>query len=198
VVAADAVPDVSSTGPVAGAAPVPTVAPTAGLAASRPPSTTDVPGVAGQLVDVLSPPRPTAGGTYTVTIALHPDELGEVRATVTAGDDQVTVRLVASTGDGDDALRQALPQLHAGLSAGGQRTTVTVGGRGQGSSAEWTTGQPAADDRAGARPDPGSMATSSGGPSVDDPTAGGSRSPTGTPTTGGGTTGPQRRIDVRV
>jgi flagellar hook-length control protein FliK len=79
-----------------------------------------MPGVAGQLVDVLSPPRATAGGTYTVTIALHPEELGEVRATVTAGEDQVTVRLVAATGDGDDALRQALSQLHADLSVGGR------------------------------------------------------------------------------
>ena len=128
-------------------------------------------------------PRPTAAGTYTVTIALHPEELGEVRATVTAGEDQVTVRLVAATGDGDDALRQALSQLHADLSVGGQRTTVTVGGRGGDVSTGWTAGQPTADGQADGRPDAEDAAAN--GASTGDAPAGrdgrrpGRRSPTG-------------------
>jgi hypothetical protein len=162
----------------------------------RPPSTTDMPGVAGQLVDVLSPPRPTAGGTYTVTIALHPDELGEVRATVTAGEDQVTVRLVAATGDGDDALRQALSQLHADLSIGGQRTTVTVGGRGDDAPTGWTAGQPTADGQADGRPEPKNGAAANGA-SVGDTPAGRDGPPTGS-TVADGTTGTERLIDVRV
>jgi len=165
----------------------PSVAAPAAAPSVRPPSAVDVPGVAGQLVSVLSPPRPAAGGTYTVTIALHPENLGEVRATVTAGDDQITVRLMATTGDGDDAIRQAMPQLHAGLSIGGQRTTVTVGGQGGGGSAQWTTGRPAADDHA----DGGSRSTGpvvvSGKPTV-------APSPTVVTATGS----VQRRIDVRV
>jgi flagellar hook-length control protein FliK len=156
-----------------------------------------MPGVAGQLVDVLSPPRPTAGGTYTVTIALHPEELGEVRATVTAGEDQVTVRLVAATGDGDDALRQALSQLHADLSIGGQRTTVTVGGHGDDASTGWTAGQPTADGQAGGRPDAKDAATATNGASTGDTPAGRGGPPTGS-TVASGTTGTKRLIDVRV
>gem|GEM_PF-4395281 len=162
-----------------------------------------MPGVAGQLVKVLAAPRPTGQGTYTVTIALHPDELGEVRATVTAGEDQVMVRLMASTGDGDEALRQALPQLHAGLSTGGQRTSVTVGGQGDGGGARWTTGRAATDDGAGRGPDgPGGPALSVLGDTV--PLAPGTApSALGgaglvTDGTGGAARPPSRLIDVRV
>ncbi|MGH9082042.1 MAG: flagellar hook-length control protein FliK [Acidimicrobiales bacterium] len=85
-----------------------------------------MPGVAGQLVRVLSAPRPTPGGTYTVTVSLRPESLGAVTATVTAGQGQVSVRLLATTTDGADAIRVALPQLHQALSAEGQRATVSL------------------------------------------------------------------------
>ncbi|MGH9109122.1 MAG: flagellar hook-length control protein FliK, partial [Acidimicrobiales bacterium] len=91
-----------------------------------------VPGVAGQLVSVLSAPRPTANGTYSVSVALHPESLGTVQATVTAGQDQVTVRLVAATNAGSDAIRSALPQLHEALAASGQRASVSLAGGGAG------------------------------------------------------------------
>lgn len=111
----------TGTGPVA---PGPAPAATAG------PAPGDMPGVAGQLVRVLSAPRPLANGTYTVTVSLHPESLGTVQATVTAGDARVSVQLVATTSDGALAIRQSLPELHEALAAGGQPTTVTVSGGG--------------------------------------------------------------------
>lgn len=85
-----------------------------------------MPGVAGQLVQVLSPPRLLANGTYTVTVTLHPESLGTVQATVTASDARLSVQLVASTNDAADAIRQGLPELHEALSSSGQPATVTV------------------------------------------------------------------------
>lgn len=86
--------------------------------------------MAGQLVRVLSAPRPLANGTYTVTVSLHPESLGTVQATVTASDARVSVQLVATTSDGALAIRQSLPELHEALAAGGQPATVTVSGGG--------------------------------------------------------------------
>jgi flagellar hook-length control protein FliK len=91
-----------------------------------------LPGVASQLVSVLSPLRTGPGGTQSVTVLLHPAELGDVRATVTVSGDQVTVRLLASTTEGASALRSALPDLHSGLSQDGQRSTVLLGDPGAG------------------------------------------------------------------
>lgn len=90
----------------------------------------EMPGVAGQLVQVLSPPRLLANGTYTVTVTLHPESLGTVQATVIASDARLSVQLVASTNDAADAIRQGLSELHEALSSGGQPATVTVSGGG--------------------------------------------------------------------
>lgn len=98
-----------------------------------------MPGVAGQLVRVLSAPRPVANGTYTVRISLHPESLGTVQATVTGSDTRLSVQLVASTSDGADALRQSLPELREALSANGPQAAVTVsGGTSQGSQGSGT------------------------------------------------------------
>lgn len=96
-----------------------------------------MPGVVGQLVNVLSPPRPTANVTYTVTVSLRPESLGEVQATVTAGQNQVAVRLVATTPSGAAAIQQALPQLHEALSTGGQRASVTLSGSNSGAPSQF-------------------------------------------------------------
>ena len=85
-----------------------------------------LPGVAGQLVDVLSAPRQGADGSFVVTVALHPAALGAVRATVIAKGSQVSVQLVPSTAEGADALRLALPDLRSALSSNGQQVQVTV------------------------------------------------------------------------
>ncbi|MGH9048049.1 MAG: flagellar hook-length control protein FliK, partial [Acidimicrobiales bacterium] len=107
-----------------------------------------MPGVAGQLVSVLSPPRPTANGTYTVTVSLHPESLGEVQATVTAGHDQVSVRLVAINPTGAAAIQQALPQLQEALSTAGQRTSITLAGPPNGGAGQ--QGSPAGSNGGGA------------------------------------------------
>jgi flagellar hook-length control protein FliK len=99
--------------------------------------TTPLPGVSSQIVSVLAPLRTSAGGTQTVTIVLHPDELGDVRATITVSGDQTTVRLVASTSEATSALRASLPDLQSGLSSDGQRSTILLGDPGSnGSTAE--------------------------------------------------------------
>src|SRR5262249_27380759 len=56
------------------------------------PTASNLPGVASQLTTVLSPLRHGANGTQTLTIALHPDGLGAVRATVTIDENQLVVR----------------------------------------------------------------------------------------------------------
>ncbi|MHB1776966.1 MAG: flagellar hook-length control protein FliK [Acidimicrobiales bacterium] len=84
------------------------------------------PGVASQLVSVLSPLRALPGGGQAVTIGLHPEALGEVRATIVTVADQVTVRLEASTDAGREALRQALPDLGQHLSSNGQKAAVVL------------------------------------------------------------------------
>lgn len=217
-------------GPSKAGAPAPTDAPQAGVApaAFRPVAATGsssspapgapaadegMPGVAGQLIQVLSAPRPVANGNYTVTVALHPESLGTVQATVIAGEQQVAVHLVASTGTGADALRLALPALHEALAASGQQATVSVaaGGPGTGSGTEHSLGQQAAWTSAdghgaqsgqGAQGGPGGQGGRAGGPASG---AGPGRAAAGVPGRRG-SAGPQatvrpddaRLVDVRV
>ena len=94
--------------------------------ASAPGNSEPLPGVAGQLLEVLSAPRLSAGGTCTVRVALHPSALGEVRATVSAGRGALSVGLEASTADGLEAIRRSLPELHETLAASGGRAVVSV------------------------------------------------------------------------
>ena len=103
----------------------------------------DMPGVAAQLVRVISVPRVTAEGTYTVQVVLHPVELGEVSARITARESGLSVHLVAASDLGTEALQRALPELRTALSAFGTKTTVTLGTRrahGTGRSSSWPTG----------------------------------------------------------
>jgi flagellar hook-length control protein FliK len=115
------------------------------------PGTADsLPGVASQLVTMLSPLRALPGGGQVVTIGLHPQELGVVRATIVASADQVTVRLDAATDAGRQALRQALPELGQHLSSTGQRAVVVLADdRGGGRSGGQTTGGPPRDGGSG-------------------------------------------------
>ncbi len=91
-----------------------------------------LPGVASQLVSVLAPLRPTPAGGHTVTIALEPAGLGEVRATIVSGPNDLVVRLAAATVDGERAVRAALPELQANLTSGGEHATVVLADTGQG------------------------------------------------------------------
>ncbi len=117
--------------PAAAAAPAPAArpAPAPGPAlapGANPEPSQSLPGVAGQLVRVLSAPRQVADGGFTVTVALHPSSLGTVRATVVAGPDRVSVQLAPTTAEGADALRLALPDLKSALSSSGQQVQVTL------------------------------------------------------------------------
>ncbi|MHB1599762.1 MAG: flagellar hook-length control protein FliK [Acidimicrobiales bacterium] len=96
-------------------------------APDRPASGAQLPGVASQIVSVLAPLRATPAGTQSVTIALHPADLGTVQATLVLRDGTLTVRLVASTSAGTAALHAALPDLQSGLTANGERSSVLLG-----------------------------------------------------------------------
>ena len=115
--------------PTAAPAPAARPAPAPGPAlapGANPEPSQSLPGVAGQLVRVLSAPRQVADGGFTVTVALHPSSLGTVRATVVAGPDRVSVQLAPTTAEGADALRIALPDLKSALSSSGQQVQVTL------------------------------------------------------------------------
>lgn len=104
------------------------VAPASPAAPPTPPggSPASLPGVASQLLSVIGPLRGSATGTQSLTVLLHPEQLGEVRATVSSGNGQLVVRLAASTADGTDALRSALPSLQSGLTGGGHHAVVLL------------------------------------------------------------------------
>lgn len=101
----------------------------AGGASARSP--VDLPGVAGQLLEVLSAPRPLPGGSTTLTIALHPPFLGAVEAKVVTTATHVTVQLSTRTPEAESVLRAALPELRASLSSNGQQASVSLGDSGQ-------------------------------------------------------------------
>ncbi|HTS14439.1 MAG TPA: flagellar hook-length control protein FliK [Candidatus Sulfotelmatobacter sp.] len=89
---------------------------------------------AQQLVSVLAPLR-MLGGSHQVTLALNPEGLGTVRATVTMGDQHLVVQLVVDNPNGHEALRQSLPQLRTLLDTGSGTTSGTLadaGGLGAG------------------------------------------------------------------
>ncbi|HTZ10480.1 MAG TPA: flagellar hook-length control protein FliK [Acidimicrobiales bacterium] len=114
--------------PVAGA-PVPAPAPAPPPAAAPPaPALTapPAPPAPQQVVTVLSPLRTTGDGTHEVTIALEPEGMGTVKATITVNAQQVTVQLGVDSDEARDALRQALPQLRHELGTDGSSATVLL------------------------------------------------------------------------
>jgi flagellar hook-length control protein FliK len=58
-------------------------------------------------------------GTHELTVALHPAELGQVGVTATVRDGVLTVSLACADHAAHDAVRAALPTLHAELSRAG-------------------------------------------------------------------------------
>jgi flagellar hook-length control protein FliK len=71
-----------------------------------------------QLVAVLDPLRSGPDGVHEVTLALQPEGLGTVKATVSVGPQEVVVHLSADTSHGEEAIRQALPDLREHLGQG--------------------------------------------------------------------------------
>jgi flagellar hook-length control protein FliK len=76
------------------------------------------------VVTVLAPLRSSAEGVHEVTLALQPEGLGTVRATMTVGPQEIRVRLSADSESAQQTLRESLPQLHQELGSGGARTTI--------------------------------------------------------------------------
>jgi hypothetical protein len=167
------------TSPAAPGAPAPTAGTPGGTAASN------LPGVASQLVSVVSPLRAGADGTRSISVALHPAELGDVRVAVTTTDETVVVRLAAATEAGHDALRQSLPDLQQHLSGDAARTTVVLADAGGGDP-----------DRGSSSPGPPAFSDGSGGslPSSARPAGSGVPATVAAPGTGSGA----HLLDVRL
>ena len=105
----------------------------------------ELPGVASQLLKVISPFRQAPNGSQRVSISLHPTELGEVHVSVTIFNGETSVRLVASTPEGAAAIRSSMGDLESQLASNGQRAHVTfesgfLSGGQTGSDARQSTG----------------------------------------------------------
>ena len=146
-VAQDAGPAMAQTPTGAAAVRAPAPAAPAAPPASAGATQNDVPGVSSQLLTVLSPLRATADGRSTITIQLQPEGLGVVQATITQSPTQTLVHLVASTADGQAAIRSGLGDLRQGLSGGGHQADVLLTGNntpGDGRSGNGPAHQPSA------------------------------------------------------
>ena len=137
----------SAPGPASTSTPVPhpnnqsTLAPTDALRAvtsvPRPgepaaPSTQSVAAPGAGALDVeglsgsISRPLSDGNGTYTVTVALHPPELGHLQAVVSLEGNDLQVSLTAQTQTGHDALANATDALKDQLARGGVNVNVTL------------------------------------------------------------------------
>ncbi|HYA69641.1 MAG TPA: flagellar hook-length control protein FliK [Acidimicrobiales bacterium] len=83
---------------------------------------------------MLAPLRASPDGVHQITLALEPEGLGSVRATVTVGNDHVAVQLSADNADGREALRQSLPQLRQSLQGDSAASTTVTLSHGRGDS----------------------------------------------------------------
>ena len=101
----------------------PSSSPVAALASSS--NIADDTSVPQQVLTVLTPLSGGDNGSHLVTMALQPEGLGNVQATVTVIGQQVSVSLWADSATGHAALSQTLSQLHSQLSEGSDHQ-VTV------------------------------------------------------------------------
>jgi flagellar hook-length control protein FliK len=92
------------------------------------------------LAGSISRPLSDGNGTYTVTVALHPAELGHVQAVMSLGGNDLQVSLTAQTQAGHDALSNTADALRDQLARGGVNVNVNVALRDPGS-------QPGGDER---------------------------------------------------
>lgn len=67
-----------------------------------------------------------ANGTYTVTLAMHPSELGHVQAVMSLNGTELHVALNAQSATGHQALANALENLKSELSQGGMNVNVSL------------------------------------------------------------------------
>jgi flagellar hook-length control protein FliK len=74
----------------------------------------------------ISRPLTDGNGTYTVTVALHPPELGHVQAVLSLDGNDLSVSLAAQTQTGHDAMANAAEALKNQLARGGVNVNVTL------------------------------------------------------------------------
>jgi flagellar hook-length control protein FliK len=98
-----------------------------GSSAPTPPAPYAIP---AQVVSVLSPLRGAKDGTYTLSLQLHPAELGPVTVRVAVNDGVLSIQLTADQQGGHDALHSSLSDLRSQLQASGLRVAdVDVGAK---------------------------------------------------------------------
>ena len=78
------------------------------------------------LTGSISRPLSDGNGTYTVTVALHPSELGHLQAVMSLVGNDLQVSLTAQTQIGHDALANATEALKDQLGRGGVNVNVTL------------------------------------------------------------------------
>jgi len=74
----------------------------------------------------ISRPLSDGNGTYTVTVALHPPELGHLQAVLSLDGNDLSVSLAAQTQTGHDAVANAAEALKNQLARGGVNVNVTL------------------------------------------------------------------------
>lgn len=135
--------------------------------------TSDVPSVGDQLVTAISQVVSSEDGTHEISLALHPEGLGTVKATVSVGPDEVVVRLNTDNQQGHDAIRQNLGDLREQLGENGSRQanvylTEDAGGRARsGSENDSITTEPEMLSGGGSQAHEQSVTTNEGGSLVD-------------------------------
>jgi flagellar hook-length control protein FliK len=88
---------------------------------------------ADQIVQVVAPLRTAKDGDYTLSLQLHPAELGPVTVRVDVHQGVLSVHMMADNAQGHDALNQSLNDLRSQLEAGGVRTgDIGLGSRSAG------------------------------------------------------------------
>jgi flagellar hook-length control protein FliK len=169
----------------------PLVPPTATAAAQNMSAAFVGGGVPDQIVQVLAPLRSAKDGDYTLSLQLHPAELGPVTVHVEVHQGVLSVHLVADQAQGHDALHGSLADLRTQLQASGVRTgDIGVGTPGSALSQQGNGGQPRHQphsgqpgyDGAGRRPahhDGGSTVGGRGGDRSGDRNAATQRQPVG-------------------
>ena len=78
------------------------------------------------LSEVISRPLSNGNGTYTVVIALHPSELGQLHAVVSLERDELRVFITPQTQAGHTAMSTNVDALKAQLAQGGMSVNVTL------------------------------------------------------------------------
>jgi flagellar hook-length control protein FliK len=102
--------------------PAAPAAPSASSVAQQAKTALDVDGLSGS----ISRPLSDGNGAYTVTVALHPSELGHVQAVMSLDGNDLQVSLTAQTQAGHDALANATEALKNQLGRGGVNVNVTL------------------------------------------------------------------------